>query len=72
MSNLEPRPNKTSRNYSWGDLNAYLQSHLSNPATDYALVDLRNYVMDKPEIVTELERNGYTVSDYNEHNLKVE
>jgi hypothetical protein len=72
MSKLDPKPNRKNLSYSWDELNHFLQSYFSAQENDYVLIDVRNYIMPKEEIVNELKQNGYEVSERNEHQLKVE
>lgn len=71
MSKLDPKPVKQGLNYSWEDLNKFLQSHFGTYGSDHAYIDVRNYSMSKEEIITELEQKGYEVSENSEHKLKI-
>ncbi|MFP7201921.1 hypothetical protein SFC08_13180 [Lysinibacillus halotolerans] len=71
MSKLDPRPNKQGSNYSWDDLNRFIQSQLSQFGVDKTLpIDVRNYSMSKEEIISEAEKQGYKVIEKDEYYLE--
>jgi len=72
MSKLDPKPNRKNKNYSWQDLNHFLQYYFSEiDNDDYVLIDLQDYSMPKEEIINELKQNGYEVSEHGEQKLKI-
>lgn len=66
MSKLDPRPSSVEASFTWEDLNRKLQSTFSGKSTNPALIiDSRDYLIPKDEIIAEAEKQGYKVSELN-------
>ena len=63
MSRLRPRPEKNYPDYTWDDLDRFIQSSLRNPMFKICCVDPSLYAIPKNEIIAECISAGYTVEE---------
>lgn len=71
MSKLEPKPNWENPNHSWDHLNHLLQANFKMHGNRTSVViDLNDYSISKEEIITEAEKQGYTVTEASKNQLR--
>lgn len=65
MPGLEPKPNPEGELWGWNDLNRALQSTFKRQTKSKQSfrIAVDSYQMSKEEMITELEANGYKVTD---------
>ena len=60
---LSPKPSAR-RKFNWEDLDNYLQTTFGMGNEDETSISPSNYLMSKDEIIAELHKNGYQVTDH--------
>ncbi|MET3634464.1 hypothetical protein [Streptococcus porcorum] len=64
MDKLSPRPEKRSANYTWKDLDIYLQGTFSSIRdNNVAIIYPENYAIPYDELLSELKSAGYSVTE---------